>query len=99
MLNLARIESGRVEYAWRTCEVARLLASVTPMVEPQLAAKGLVFAWSVGGPLAVRADREKMQQIVINLLSNAIKFTPPGGRVSVAGVQPRATGPAPCACA
>jgi PAS domain S-box-containing protein len=83
VLNLARIESGRVEYMVEDVRVDELLATVTPMVEPQMAAKELAFAVDIGDGLVVRGDREKMQQIVINLLSNAIKFTPPGGRVSV----------------
>jgi PAS domain S-box-containing protein len=83
VLNLARIESGRVEYMLEDVEIAPLLAAVAPMVEPQMAEKGLAFEVDAGGPLAVRADRDKVQQIVINLLSNAIKFTPPGGRISV----------------
>ncbi|HEX6374066.1 MAG TPA: PAS domain-containing sensor histidine kinase [Longimicrobium sp.] len=83
VLNLARIESGRVEYMLEDVEIPELLAAVTPMVEPQMAAKGLAFQVEVGVPFPVRADREKVQQILINLLSNAIKFTPAGGRVSV----------------
>jgi PAS domain S-box-containing protein len=83
VLNLARIESGRVEYVLEDVQIPLLLAAVTPMVEPQLAAKGLAFQVDVGDPPRVRADLEKVQQILINLLSNAIKFTPEGGRVSV----------------
>ncbi len=83
VLNLARIESGRMEYVLENVEIGELLASVTPMVEPQLAAKELEFAVDVGEGATVRADREKVQQILLNLLSNAIKFTPPGGGVSV----------------
>ncbi len=83
VLNLARIESGRVEYVLEEVPVPELMAAVMPMVEPQMAAKELAFNVEVGGPLAMWADREKVQQILINLLSNAIKFTPPGGRISV----------------
>jgi PAS domain S-box-containing protein len=83
VLNLARIESGRVEYVLEDVDLAELLATVAPMVEPQLAARGLALEVGVQPGVVARADREKVQQIVINLLSNAIKFTPPGGRVSV----------------
>jgi len=83
VLNLARIESGRMEYVIEDLRAKELLASVLPMVEPQMAARGLTFDLDAGDVLAVRADREKVQQIVINLLSNAIKFTPPGGHISV----------------
>jgi signal transduction histidine kinase len=83
VLNLARIESGRVEYALEDIEVPELLSAVAPMVEPQMASKGLAFTVEERDGPRVRADREKVQQILINLLSNAIKFTPSGGRVSV----------------
>ncbi|HEX8696768.1 MAG TPA: PAS domain-containing sensor histidine kinase [Longimicrobium sp.] len=83
VLNLARIESGRVEYVLEDVDLAELLATVAPMVEPQLAARGLALEVGVEPGVVAWADREKVQQVVINLLSNAIKFTPQGGRVSV----------------
>ena len=83
VLNLARIESGRVEYAEEEVPLAAVLQAVTPLVEPQMAARGLALETTVPSGLAVRADGEKVQQILINLLSNALKFTPAGGRVSV----------------
>jgi signal transduction histidine kinase len=46
-------------------------------------AKGLALEVGADPGAVARADREKVQQIVINLLSNAIKFTPSGGRVRV----------------
>ncbi|MFL5539231.1 MAG: PAS domain-containing sensor histidine kinase, partial [Longimicrobiaceae bacterium] len=83
VLNLARIESGRVEYVLEAVDLAALMDEVTPMVEPQMRAKELALEVSVPAATVARADREKVQQIVINLLSNAIKFTPAGGRVRV----------------
>ncbi|MBW3656400.1 MAG: PAS domain-containing sensor histidine kinase, partial [Gemmatimonadetes bacterium] len=70
VLNLARIESGRVEYMVEDVDVPELMAAVTPMVEPQMAAKELAFEVRAHAP-PLRADREKVQQILINLLSNA----------------------------
>ncbi|HEX9936114.1 MAG TPA: PAS domain-containing sensor histidine kinase [Longimicrobium sp.] len=83
VLNLARIESGRVEYLLEEVELSALMADVAPMVEPQMGAKQLVYAVNVPAGVVVRADREKVQQVVINLLSNAIKFTPPKGVIAV----------------
>ncbi|HKP77160.1 MAG TPA: ATP-binding protein [Longimicrobiaceae bacterium] len=83
VLNLARIESGRVEYVLEPVDLAALMADVATMVEPQIGAKGLGLDVNVPAGVVARADREKVQQVVINLLSNALKFTPAGGRVRV----------------
>jgi signal transduction histidine kinase len=57
------------------------------MIESQLAAKQLAYSVALAPGLRVRADREKLQQILLNLLSNAVKFTPSGGEVSVESVD------------
>jgi signal transduction histidine kinase len=85
VLNYARIETGTVRYQLADVPLAGVVASVEPLVAPQLAAKGLAFATTVGDPAPVaRADREKVRQVLLNLLSNAVKFTDAPGRVEVA---------------
>jgi signal transduction histidine kinase len=60
------------------------LAAVEALVEPQLRAKGLRYRYGGGDPfVTVRADRERMEQVVLNLLSNAVKFTDGGGEVEL----------------
>jgi PAS domain S-box-containing protein len=83
VLDLARIEAGRMEYRIEEIELPAVVSSVVPMVEPQLAQAGLTLDTSIDAALRARADREKAQQILINLLTNAVKFTPAGGRVAV----------------
>jgi signal transduction histidine kinase len=83
VLDLARIEAGRMEYRIEELDLPAVLSSVFPMVEPQLEQAGLTLETSIDAALPARADREKTQQILINLLTNAVKFTPHGGRVTV----------------
>ena len=64
------------------------VASAVALVAPQARAKGLTLeARGCADDLLVRADPEKLRQILVNLLSNAVKFTERGGRVEV-GCEP-----------
>jgi signal transduction histidine kinase len=95
ILNLSRIEAGRVEYVIGEVSLADALADVAPMIEPQLGAKALAYELPEAAGLGVVcADGEKLQQILLNLLSNAVKFTDTGGRVWIeagqcGGAQPK----------
>jgi PAS domain S-box-containing protein len=80
VLNYAKLESGSVRYDIRDVMVRDEIAATERLVAPQARSKGL--ALSVADcplDLAVRADPDKLRQIVVNLLSNAIKFTDHGG--------------------
>jgi PAS domain S-box-containing protein len=84
VLNYARLESGRVRYDVEAVAVGGAFAAVEALVQPQVRAKGLALHVAAGEPgLAVRADAEKLRQVLLNLLSNAVKFTDAGGRVTL----------------
>jgi PAS domain S-box-containing protein len=85
ILNLARIEAGRVEYNLTACSLEEMVDAVLPMVEPQLQSRGVRYSVDIAPELTAYADREKVQQILLNLLSNATKFTPANGSVTVSG--------------
>jgi PAS domain S-box-containing protein len=90
VLNYAKLEGGRVEYTLGVVDVRDVVADVTPLVEPQLAAKGLALDVRLpDGPCTVWADREKLGQVLVNLLSNATKFT--DARDPVTGAPGRVT--------
>jgi len=83
VLNFAKVEAGRVQYDLEPVTLQEVAADVVSMIEPQVAAKGLVCEVRVAPDTVVRADREKLRQILLNLLSNAVKFTEAGGRLTV----------------
>jgi signal transduction histidine kinase len=84
LLNFAKLEAGRVEYQITEVRVHDAFDALEALVAPQLAAKALRFSREeCGRECVVRADRDKLQQILVNLLSNAIKFTPDGGSVAM----------------
>jgi len=84
VLNYTRVESGAVRYTMEDVPVAEALAAAEALVAPQVRAKRLTLAVvDCDRAIVARADREKLQQILLNLLANAIKFTDAGGEVRV----------------
>ena len=82
VLNFAKLDAGQVEFRLEVVPVNALLDGMDAMVRPQLDAKTLRFELRLGDPtVTVRADRERLRQVVLNLLSNAVKFTEAGGRI------------------
>ncbi len=87
ILDMGRIESGRMELSLSTACVSDILTGCADMVRANMADGGLEFSVDVDdmGKDIVECDKLRLRQIVLNLLSNANKFTPEGGRVSLKG--------------
>jgi signal transduction histidine kinase len=87
VLNYATLATSAVHFEITDVSVEEALAAVESLIAPQLRAKRLMYAnrgcegGAAGAPVVVRADREKLQQVLLNLLSNAVKFTRGGGHV------------------
>ncbi|MFL5581050.1 MAG: ATP-binding protein [Gemmatimonadaceae bacterium] len=87
VLDISRLEAGKVAIAPEEVDVVALARDALASVAPQAAAKGL--ALRVDGParVAAYADPQRVRQILLNLLSNAVKFTDAGG-ITVEVVPP-----------
>lgn len=84
VLNYAKLETGAVHFHVANVPAREVSASAESLVAPQAKAKGLLLEVApCEREVSVRADAEKLLQILANLLSNAIKFTERGGRVSL----------------
>ena len=88
LLILSSIELGEMTLRFENVSIANVIDSVLPMFETKAAEKSLTVdkLISHGLPL-IRADRDKMAQILVNILDNAVKFTPSGGKISISAVR------------
>ena len=84
LLDITRIESGRLAVECSEVEVRSLLDEVETMMRPLAEGAGLRLECRAEGPLAtLYADRDRLMQVFSNLVGNAIKFTPEGGSVTL----------------
>ena len=84
LLNMAKIEAGRMELAIEPASIVDLVEGIIGIMSPQARYKSIDVVPTLDASLpTVETDPGKVQQVLYNLLSNAIKFTPEGGTVSV----------------
>jgi signal transduction histidine kinase/DNA-binding response OmpR family regulator len=83
MLDLSRIEQGKLVLSVGPVEMVRVVEAAIDAVRPAADAKGVRLQPVLDSHATIVGDPDRLQQIVWNLLSNAIKFTPKGGRVQI----------------
>lgn len=84
ILDMSRIESGRVQIKEQECNISELMHNLVNIIQPQVKAKQLelfIDTFDVANEDVI-ADALKLNQVFINLLSNAVKYTPAGGTVT-----------------
>jgi len=84
ILDLSKIEAGRVELRIETFPAADAIDEVLTAIRPIADKKKLILQADISPALKISADRTQFKQILYNLLSNAVKFTPEDGRVEIA---------------
>jgi signal transduction histidine kinase len=85
LLDIAKIEAGKLTLSFQTVELMEAMEYCVSLVKRRAQARGVILTLKApASKLAFSADPRGFRQILINLLSNAIKFTRKGGRVDIA---------------
>ncbi len=87
ILDLSKIEAGRLQLSIENVPVGSTFAYVVDAVRPLADKKSHTVVQKSPSDLSVRADFTRFKQILLNLLGNAIKFTPDGGRIELAATN------------
>ena len=84
ILDLSKIEAGRMELQLTSFSLVAALGNAVTLIRERATSHGIQLDLQVEAPLdTIVADERKVKQVVVNLLTNAVKFTPDGGSVSV----------------
>ena len=84
VLNFAKLEAGRVHFEMTSVPLSETLGEVDDLIAPQVAERGVRYRnHGCDAAVSVRADRDKLRQVLLNLVSNAVKFTPNGGQITI----------------
>ncbi|MBI5260302.1 MAG: PAS-domain containing protein [Bradyrhizobium sp.] len=87
ILDMSKIEAGRMKLEMETLDLSQTLAESLRVVSGRAYNKSLTLDADIESAIPVVADRRAIKQIIVNLLSNAVKFTPDGGRIVVRSRQ------------
>jgi PAS domain S-box-containing protein len=85
ILDLAKIEAGKLELVEEKVDVRPMIESVVRLIDGRAASHSITIEADLESlDFRIWADARKLKQILINLLSNAVKFTPDGGKIAIA---------------
>ncbi len=84
VLDLSRIESGRLELRLEAVAVAPVVEACLAQIRPLAAQRGIRVELEMNAPSAVQADRTRLKEVLLNLLSNAVKYNREAGSIRVA---------------
>jgi len=87
ILDLSKIQAGRLQLAIESVRVNTALSEVADALRPLAQKKSQVLIQHASPDLGVRVDATRFKQMLMNLLGNAIKFTPEGGKIELAAHQ------------
>ena len=88
MLDLSKIEAGKVELVFRNVSLHNVIESLVSEMQSIITPREQILeVYMDEGLPPVRADRAKVRQVLLNLLSNATKFTPDGGKLKIEAVR------------
>jgi signal transduction histidine kinase len=86
ILDLSKVEAGRLELELTDFDLPEVIQQALMLVRERAARRGITIDQAIDERLGdIRADERKVKQVLLNLFSNAIKFTPDGGRIEVRG--------------
>src|SRR3954451_17596893 len=88
VLDLSKVEAGRMELEYATFDLPSLLGAATAMLRERAALHGITMDIEVGDGIAeLYADQLRLKQVLLNVITNAVKFTGDGGSVVVRAVR------------
>jgi signal transduction histidine kinase len=83
LLDVSRIESGKLEFHWAPVDIAQLIQEVAARLQLSTGEHHITVDLGPSRPPPITADRDHLEQVLDNLVSNAIKFSPDGGAIDV----------------